>query len=129
LYASWLFQKVVPPVFSFALGSLGFLTKFDFDSFEESLSSAIRDGVTVGLRLRFEGQSYEITRYVPRVLIGFLGIIMRKIQQEEIDHGQDLIEKMFESSPQRLGTHVPVETYMVLNEIVIDRGPNASACA
>jgi len=29
LYASWLFQRVVPPVLSLALGSLGFLTKFD----------------------------------------------------------------------------------------------------
>src|SRR5690606_6310390 len=27
LYASWLFQRIVPPVLSFALGSLGFLTK------------------------------------------------------------------------------------------------------
>lgn len=55
LYASWLFQKVVPPVFSFSLGSLGFLTKFDFPGFEDTLSSAMKDGVLVGLRLRFEG--------------------------------------------------------------------------
>lgn len=55
LYASWLFQKVVPPVFSFALGSLGFLTKFDFSAYEETLTGAIKDGVMIGLRLRFEG--------------------------------------------------------------------------
>ena len=30
LYASWLFQRIVPPVLAFSLGSLGFLTKFDF---------------------------------------------------------------------------------------------------
>ena len=42
-------------MFSFALGSLGFLTKFDFCDFEKELSTAIQDGVTVGLRLRFEG--------------------------------------------------------------------------
>lgn len=62
LYASWLFQKVVPPVFSFALGSLGFLTKFDFSAFEETLTGAIKDGIMIGLRLRFEGLSHRITR-------------------------------------------------------------------
>lgn len=57
LYASWLFQKVVPPIFSFALGSLGFLTKFDFSAYEETLTEAVKDGIMVGLRLRFEGSS------------------------------------------------------------------------
>jgi len=39
LYASWLFQRVVPPVASFSLGSLGFLTPFDFSSFEHTLGT------------------------------------------------------------------------------------------
>ncbi|OBZ68443.1 NAD(+) kinase [Grifola frondosa] len=30
LFTSWLFQRIVPPVLPFALGSLGFLTNFDF---------------------------------------------------------------------------------------------------
>ncbi len=67
LYASWLFQRIVPPVLSFALGSLGFLTKFDFDAFPATLSTAFRAGVTVSLRLRFEGtimRSQERTRPV-----------------------------------------------------------------
>lgn len=63
LYASWLFQKVVPPIFSFSLGSLGFLTKFDFSAYEETLTGAIKDGVMIGLRLRFEGSLYCITRH------------------------------------------------------------------
>lgn len=29
-HLSWLFQRIVPPVLMFALGSLGFLTNFDF---------------------------------------------------------------------------------------------------
>lgn len=62
LYASWLFQKVVPPIFSFALGSLGFLTKFDFSAYDETLTGAIKDGIMIGLRLRFEGLSCYITR-------------------------------------------------------------------
>ncbi|OAA60450.1 hypothetical protein SPI_05574 [Niveomyces insectorum RCEF 264] len=54
LYASWLFQRIVPPVLSFGLGSLGFLTKFDFDEYAGTLATAFAHGVTVSLRLRFE---------------------------------------------------------------------------
>ena len=53
LYASWLFQHVVPPVIPFALGSLGFLTNFDFSNFAKTLDNAIDDGVRVNLRMRF----------------------------------------------------------------------------
>lgn len=56
LYTSWLFQNVVPPVLSFSLGSLGFLTKFDFADHPKTLARMFgEDGVTVGLRVRFEG--------------------------------------------------------------------------
>lgn len=55
LYASWLFQRIVPPVLSFSLGSLGFLTKFDFEDYQSILENAFNKGVTVSLRLRFEG--------------------------------------------------------------------------
>ncbi|CUS08301.1 unnamed protein product [Tuber aestivum] len=109
LYASWLFQKVVPPVFSFALGSLGFLTKFDFSAFEETLSTAIRDGVTVGLRLRFEGT------------------IMRRIKNnEDLDRGADIANEIFSGAVLRPPTHTAGESFIVLNEIVVDRGPNAT---
>jgi Predicted sugar kinase len=54
LYTSWLFQRIVPPVLSFSLGSLGFLTNFDFSDHQKILQTAFRDGVTISLRLRFE---------------------------------------------------------------------------
>ncbi|KAG1758068.1 hypothetical protein EDD22DRAFT_957259 [Suillus occidentalis] len=40
LFTSWLFQRIVPPALPFALGSLGFLTNFEFekDSKRETLS-------------------------------------------------------------------------------------------
>jgi len=57
LYASWLFQKIVPPVLSFALGSLGFLTTFDFKDFPRIIEHCLNGGITVGLRLRFEGKA------------------------------------------------------------------------
>lgn len=53
LYASNLFQRVVPPVISFALGSLGFLTNFKFDQFRERMTTVIDSGVRAYLRMRF----------------------------------------------------------------------------
>lgn len=54
LFTSWLFQRVVPPVLSFSLGSLGFLTNFEFDKYKEQLDRVMGDaGMRVNLRMRF----------------------------------------------------------------------------
>ncbi|KAG5926002.1 hypothetical protein E4U53_003175 [Claviceps sorghi] len=54
LYTSWLFQHVVPPVLSFGLGSLGFLTTFDFDHYRAHLGRVMGDdGMKINLRMRF----------------------------------------------------------------------------
>lgn len=54
LFTSWLFQRIVPPILSFALGSLGFLTNFEFDQYKEHLNSIMGDGgMRVNLRMRF----------------------------------------------------------------------------
>ncbi|CAI5758270.1 unnamed protein product [Candida verbasci] len=53
LYVSNLFQKIVPPVLSFALGSLGFLTNFKFDEYKERMNHCIDSGVKANLRMRF----------------------------------------------------------------------------
>ena len=54
LFTSYLFQKIVPPVMAFSLGSLGFLTNFEFDSFKKHLDSIMGDnGMRVNLRMRF----------------------------------------------------------------------------
>lgn len=53
LYVSNLFQRVVPPVISFALGSLGFLTNFQFEQFREKMSQVLESGVRAYLRMRF----------------------------------------------------------------------------
>ena len=44
----------MPPVASFSLGSLGFLTPFDFSSFRQTLAESFDKGVTARLRMRFE---------------------------------------------------------------------------
>jgi NAD+ kinase len=54
LFTSWLFQCVVPPILSFSLGSLGFLTNFEFDKYKEHLDRVMGEsGMRVNLRMRF----------------------------------------------------------------------------
>ncbi|KAA8647771.1 hypothetical protein EYZ11_000222 [Aspergillus tanneri] len=54
LFTSWLFQRVVPPILSFSLGSLGFLTNFEFHNYKEHLNAVMGDvGMRVNLRMRF----------------------------------------------------------------------------
>ncbi|KAJ1331553.1 NAD+ kinase [Microdochium nivale] len=70
LFTSWLFQRVVPPVLSFSLGSLGFLTTFEFEKYKHHLNKIMGDeGMRVNLRMRFtctvfrdgeEGEQFEV---------------------------------------------------------------------
>ncbi|KAI1143555.1 ATP-NAD kinase [Hypoxylon sp. FL0543] len=54
LFTSWLFQRVVPPVLSFSLGSLGFLTSFEFEKYKQHLNRVMgEEGMRVNLRMRF----------------------------------------------------------------------------
>lgn len=54
LFTSWLFQRIVPPILSFSLGSLGFLTNFEFEKYKEQLNKVMGDdGMRVNLRMRF----------------------------------------------------------------------------
>jgi NAD+ kinase len=106
LYASWLFQKIVPPVLAFAMGSLGFLTKFDFGKYEDILSRAIAEGLTVSLRLRFEAT------------------IMRS--QDRSPKVRDLVEELIGEESEDHHTHRPDGNHNILNEVVLDRGPNPS---
>ncbi|KAF1834664.1 ATP-NAD kinase [Decorospora gaudefroyi] len=104
LYASWLFQRIVPPTIAFSLGSLGFLTKFDFELYPQSLSTAFADGITVSLRLRFEAT------------------VMRSQQRDA--KGRDLVEELIGEESEDCHTHRSDGTYNILNEVVVDRGPN-----
>ncbi|KAF2470120.1 ATP-NAD kinase [Lindgomyces ingoldianus] len=63
LYTSWLFQRIVPPILSFSLGSLGFLTNFQYDEYKEALSKIMGDaGMRVNLRMRFTCTVYRYQR-------------------------------------------------------------------
>ena len=54
LFTSWLFQRIVPPTLSFSLGSLGFLTTFEFEKYKQHLNRIMgEEGMRVNLRMRF----------------------------------------------------------------------------
>ncbi|KAB0794065.1 hypothetical protein PPYR_13685 [Photinus pyralis] len=52
LYASLLFQQSVPPVMAFHLGSLGFLTPFRFDNFQDQINNVLEGNAALTLRSR-----------------------------------------------------------------------------
>ncbi|XP_069953594.1 uncharacterized protein [Cherax quadricarinatus] len=87
LYASSLFQQSVPPVMAFHLGSLGFLTPFKFDNFQDQVTHVLEGHAALTLRSRLRC------------------IILRKDQET----GK---------------TGRPPTNLLVLNEVVIDRGPS-----
>ncbi|PVU85095.1 hypothetical protein BB559_007217 [Furculomyces boomerangus] len=62
LYTSWLFQKVVPVVIPFHLGSLGFLTIFDIKNARRTLKQAINHGIFVSLRMRFTVKVFRLVK-------------------------------------------------------------------
>ncbi|KAK7529635.1 ATP-NAD kinase-like domain-containing protein [Phyllosticta citribraziliensis] len=94
LYTSWLFQRIVPPILSFSLGSLGFLTNFQFSSYKEQLDRIMGEaGMRVNLRMRFTCTVYRA------------------------NSNHDAAD---ENSP----SHFEAEQFEVLNELVIDRGPS-----
>ncbi|KAF7720226.1 Uncharacterized protein PECH_003342 [Penicillium ucsense] len=111
LYTSWLFQRIVPPVLSFSLGSLGFMTKFDFGDYQKILESSFREGVIVSLRLRFE---CTIMRSKAR---------LRNTDTKSLA-SRDLVEEIIGEEGEDTLTHTPDRVYEILNDVVVDRGPN-----
>lgn len=112
LYASWLFQNVAPPVLSFALGSLGFLTKFDFDDFRHILTEVFHSGLTVNMRLRLEATIMRAQNH--------------KTALPRSHKSRDLVGELIGEGIDDNHTHQPEATRDILNDLVLDRGPNPS---
>ncbi|CAI4059705.1 hypothetical protein N7582_001424 [Saccharomyces uvarum] len=94
LFASSIFPKNVPPIVPFALGSLGFLTNFEFQEFKETLQHVLTDKVRINLRMRLQCKVYH--RNEPEI---------------DAATGKQVCFMDF------------VSEHHVLNEITIDRGP------
>ena len=110
LFTSWLFQRIVPPVLSFSLGSLGFLTNFQFDDYREHLDRVMGDaGMKVNLRMRFTCTVYRCKNRPSD------GRRRRRSRRRRGAEGADAVD------PPELEQG---EQFEVLNEVVIDRGPS-----
>ncbi|RPA79797.1 putative NAD kinase [Ascobolus immersus RN42] len=107
LFASCMFQHVVPPVVSFALGSFGFMTRHDFSEHRTILRKMFSEGFSVCLRARFAGR------------------VMRSIPNDMPVEGRNLEAEMLKPNP-NVATHELVEEFTALNEIVVDRGKNST---
>ncbi|EMD37768.1 hypothetical protein CERSUDRAFT_83539 [Gelatoporia subvermispora B] len=133
LFTSWLFQRIVPPVLPFALGSLGFLTNFDFADHESVMDNAMDNGIRVNLRMRFTCTVYrtvggECTRRA--IKKGETGEIMMK----NLDKGGwEALESGYPPHDGKVGAKdkeikcfstQPVESFEVINDLVVDRGPS-----
>ncbi|TFK75327.1 ATP-NAD kinase [Pluteus cervinus] len=136
LFTSWLFQRIVPPVLPFALGSLGFLTNFDFADHQAVMDSVIDNGIRINLRMRFTCTVYravgnESGKKRKAVKKGETGeILMKNIEKG----GWEALEGGWAGHPEgKLGAKDkeikcfvtrPAETFEVLNDLVVDRGPS-----
>ncbi|KAI4724269.1 ATP-NAD kinase [Aureobasidium sp. EXF-10728] len=108
LFTSWLFQRIVPPVMSFSLGSLGFLTNFQFNQYKHQLDRIMGDaGMRVTMRMRFTCTVYRAAASNSSSSLA---------PQNSSDPAYPVT-----SNP----TKIEGETHEVLNELVIDRGPSS----
>ncbi|KAG9316425.1 hypothetical protein JVU11DRAFT_2459 [Chiua virens] len=125
------------PVLPFALGSLGFLTNFDFADHQAVVDSAIDAGIRVNLRMRFTCTVYRAgfdkKKCRKAVKKGETGEIMMKDLTKD---GWEALEGGWSGGVLPDGgkcpkdkeimcfTTRPVETFEVLNDLVVDRGPS-----
>ncbi|KAH9929629.1 ATP-NAD kinase [Epithele typhae] len=134
LFTSWLFQRIVPPVLPFALGSLGFLTNFDFADHRKVMDSAIDNGIRVNLRMRFTCTVYRAiapeknSKACRAIKKGGTGeILMRGIEEsgwEALESG-GICGKAGEKDKEIMCFSTrPVECFEILNDLVVDRGPS-----
>ena len=93
LFASSIFQQHVPPVLSFSLGSLGFLTNFKFENFKRDLPMILNNKIKTNLRMRLECKVFRRKEPVANPVTG------KKLCVSELS-----------------------SEHHVLNELTIDRG-------
>ncbi|KAF5907246.1 NAD kinase isoform X1, partial [Clarias magur] len=98
LYASSLFQESVPPVMPFHLGSLGFLTPFNFDTYQSQVTQVIEGNAAIILRSRLKVKVMKEPRPKEKNAI---------IANGDAESGRRTMQ------------------YQVLNEVVVDRGPSS----
>lgn len=96
LWVTGMFDSSIPPILSFAMGSLGFLTPFNVDDRIQALSQVYKGGFHLSLRSRLSCQ-----------------LVKRDSQMDS-------------ENIRSLSRQNSLATFHALNEVVIDRGPSAA---
>ena len=120
LYTSWLFQRIVPPILSFSLGSLGFLTNFAYPSYKPTLDRIMEgSGMRVNMRMRFTCTVYRSSRNTTS---------LRHRSRTPSVVSTTTSSLPSSSRPPSASTSnadlTPDASFEVLNELVLDRGPS-----
>ncbi len=111
LHASSIFQRSCPPVLSFSMGSLGFLTPFDFKYHDKILNEVIAGNVAVLLRTRLKCSIVKDgLRKKSSSVSSFHSVSSDDKTKDEKNKQSNKEEKI---------------SHLALNEVVIDRGPNS----
>ncbi|KAF9154179.1 hypothetical protein DFQ26_000320 [Actinomortierella ambigua] len=109
LFTSWLFQRIVPPILPFSAGSLGFLTPFPTTDYQR----------IIGKGRRGDRRSRKPTQGHPDLSDSSDG---NNSDSDDSDGNEGEFRKR--SLPTVLTT--PTETFEILNDLVLDRGPSAN---
>ncbi|KAJ3250978.1 hypothetical protein HK103_003026 [Boothiomyces macroporosus] len=147
LYTTWMFQTTqVPPVIPFHLGSLGFLTNFKINEVDSVLDRVIQhgnliDGIHVNMRMRLSCTIWRAKdKEVSPVTISYDERMPDENTLAERDYRGSLesLTKSYDISlPKKQSKRsksvpslneqkaVPEETFEILNDLVVDRGPSA----
>ncbi|KAF9913369.1 hypothetical protein EC991_000131 [Linnemannia zychae] len=129
LFTSWLFQRIVPPILPFSAGSLGFLTPFPTIDYQQILSTCLDHGVRVNLRMRFSCTIYRCLehRAVDKTKKKKRKGSRRRSKNGIPDHNADDSDDS-DADRRALPTVLttPTETFEILNDLVLDRGPSAN---
>lgn len=121
LYTSWLFQRIVPPILSFSLGSLGFLTNFAFPAYKSTLDRIMEgSGMRVNMRMRFTCTVYRSPHN--------RGDAKRRSRTSSLASTTTSCSPL-SSVPTPTSSNlsndlIPDTSLEVLNELVLDRGPS-----
>lgn len=135
-------QKIVPPVLPFALGSLGFLTNFDFANYKPTMDRVINEGIRVNLRMRFTCVVYRAVEQFEDKVSTKSGkrrnkavrrpggdILVQQVDRDGWDALEDpsdtkLCSQKGKDREIMCFTTRAVEQFEVLNDLVVDRGPS-----
>lgn len=133
-------QKIVPPVLPFALGSLGFLTNFNFKDYKPIINKVVDEGIRVNLRMRFSCTVYRAVAPDEPTVVNSHGkrkairkpggeILVQQVDREgweALEGGSGPTESETDDKEREVlcFTTRPVEQFEVLNDLVVDRGPS-----